>query len=667
MGEKMSLDSKILVLYTGGTIGMKNSPDGYKPVPDYFTGLLQSLPQFHDPAAAESFPDVDIVMPVSKYEKRIGFNMIEYDPLLDSCDLTFSNWSEIAQDIYQNYKEYDAFVIIHGTDTMAYTASALSFMCENLGKTIILTGSQIPMSEQRNDGRENLLGALVVAGHYQIPEVCLFFHNLLFRGNRVTKIDASSLYGFNSLNLGPLAEVGIDVKVDWDSIFRKSGIKSFEVFTDLCPNVAVLRLFPGMPPSIVAQMLAPPMEGVVLQTFGAGNAPLNLKLLNTFKEATDRGLLIVNTTQCGKGTVSAHYETGIALLRVGVVAGNDMTPEATLAKLAYILGKDLTHEERISMLTTNLRGELTKEATNQTFSLQNDELFDALQEHLRLSDSSSMKMLRKAVLPTMICAAATNGNLDHIKTFEASAVHLEDYDQRTPLHCAASEGHLSVVEYFLTQGANIHKKDRWGQTPLMDAVKGLHEPVINLIVNAGGHVVSTNKIGQMLCDASSEGNMQQLKMWQIAGCPLDSHDYDGRTALHISAGKGDIDLVRFLAANSNINPVDSFNNTPLRSALDSMQEETARFLYANGGKLNDNEVEIACKLCYFAYANMKEEILLWIQCGANPNACDYDKRTAIHIANAEKNDSLVQALIKHGADPHFADRWGMSVYPQKQI
>ncbi|MCL9667872.1 asparaginase [Rosenbergiella epipactidis] len=331
----------IYVAYTGGTIGMQRSAHGYIPVSGHLQQQLELMPEFH------------------RHEMP-AFTIHEYTPLMDSSDMTPADWQVIAEDIREHYDEYDGFVILHGTDTMAFTASALSFMLENLSKPVIVTGSQIPLAELRSDGQQNLLNALYVAANYPINEVGLFFNNTLFRGNRTTKAHADGFNAFASPNLSPLLEAGIHIKkLNTPPAPVKQGDLIVHPITP--QPIGVVTIYPGISPDVVSNFLRQPVKALILRSYGVGNAPQSTAFIAVLAEAYKRGIVVVNLTQCMSGKVNmGGYATGNALEQAGVVSGSDLTVEAALTKLHYLLSQQLPAEEIRVLMQRNLRGELSE-------------------------------------------------------------------------------------------------------------------------------------------------------------------------------------------------------------------------------------------------------------------------------------------------------------------
>lgn len=333
---------RVYIAHTGGTIGMSRTSDGYTPVPGYLQKQMESMPEFAHPSMPE-------------------FTIHDYDPLLDSSNMTPREWVKMARDIAANYDAYDGFVVLHGTDTMAYTASALPFMLDGLAKPVIITGSQIPLCEVRNDARENVITSLLIASSYDIAEVCLYFGGKLLRGCRAVKVSADGFAAFDSPNFPPLGTAGIDIEINWPFVRRPARGAKLHVQELASPVVSALRLFPGISPELVGNVLRPPLRGLVLEAYGVGNGPdHDSAFLAALEEATGRGVVIVDCTQCLQGTVDlSEYATGSALAKAGVISGFDMTAEAALAKLFYLFSRGDAPEMVKREMQTDLRGEMS--------------------------------------------------------------------------------------------------------------------------------------------------------------------------------------------------------------------------------------------------------------------------------------------------------------------
>lgn len=337
----MPAKKRILVIYTGGTIGMLKTPSGYAPQKEAFHILLEQMPELH----AADMPLWDIV---------------DMDPLLDSSNITVHEWNAIGICISGHYSAYDGFVVLHGTDTMAYTASALSFMLRGNTKPVILTGSQIPLCEIRNDARDNIITALLIAASDRIHEVCLYFGGKLLRGNRAIKYSADDLIAFESPNYPPLAEVGISIRYNTAAILSpRKGRFSFQPLRNV--PIGVIKVFPGIQFELFDSIMTERLRGIVIETFGAGNIPAHAdSLLPIIKKASDNGTVIIVCSQCPHGTVSlGAYETSSALKDAGAVSGYDITTEAAVAKLYYLFSRGLGREEIMIRMEKSMRGEIT--------------------------------------------------------------------------------------------------------------------------------------------------------------------------------------------------------------------------------------------------------------------------------------------------------------------
>ena len=342
----MNNSAKILLLYTGGTIGM---------VKDFETGALKA---FNFDELLQNIPELKLL------EHRI--DTVSFERPIDSSNMKPAFWLQIAEIIEEKYEDYDGFVVLHGSDTMSYSASALSFMFENLSKPIIFTGSQLPIGDLRTDAKENLITSIQIAGLQKhgrplITEVGLYFEYKLYRGNRTSKINAEHFQAFASPNYPPLVNSGVHLAVNDSALWRPGNRRKMKLHRGLNDEIALIKIFPGINRSLLEHILSKEgLQGVILETYGSGNAPTEDWFVNLLKNTISKGVVIVNVTQCIGGSVAmGQYETSTQLKKIGLISGKDITTEAAVAKMMYLLAKDLSPKVFKTIFETSLRGEMS--------------------------------------------------------------------------------------------------------------------------------------------------------------------------------------------------------------------------------------------------------------------------------------------------------------------
>ncbi len=345
----MAKTPNILLLYTGGTIGM---------VKDFKTGALQP---FDFDQLLTHIPEINHL--------NCNIDSISFENPLDSSDFNPKNWIKIAEIIENNYSSFDGFVVLHGSDTMSYTASAISFMFENLSKPVIFTGSQLPIGDLRTDAKENLITSIQIAssqknGKPVISEVCLYFEYKLYRANRTTKVNAEHFEAFSSPNFSYLAESGVHLKFYKNRIYQPKKFSELKVHKKLNENIVILKIFPGITKNIIESIIKiDGLKGVILETFGSGNAPTEKWFMDLLEMAIDKGIIIVNVTQCiGGSVILGQYSTSFGLKNIGIISGNDITTESAVGKMMYLLGKNISKSDFKSIFETPIRGEITVES-----------------------------------------------------------------------------------------------------------------------------------------------------------------------------------------------------------------------------------------------------------------------------------------------------------------
>lgn len=592
-----------------------------------------------------------LITPKSSHNgQRVRYAVLEYDPLLDSSEMGLEDWTRMAKDIALNYAAFDAFVILHGTDTMSYTASAMSFLLENLGKTVIVTGAQVPLSELRNDAIENVLGALIVASSYIIPEVCLFFASTLYRGNRSSKVSNNALDAFDSPNIAPLARVGIDIDVAWNLVQRPKSNRPFRAHDSMSSKVALLRLFPGMPTDTVKTLLSSDISGLCIESFGAGNAPSRPDLLEAFRQASDRGVVIVNITQCLQGQVSAIYAVGKKLASVGVVAGGDMTTECAMTKLAYLLSKpELTRDQVRTLMGRSLRGELTDispvhqteadaSAASSGASLS-DLLGRILQRPSEVSEAQDDSLNEEAEAASRSTGMTSAQAAPQSKALQTEIADAERIILPYLIHRAAASNDVASLKWHLNALARLEEADIASSSSQTAARLQAHRGSVPTIGTAGtsDRELSSSALSSSsgrpsalpvslspldstypLHAAAALGHATCVSLLLEAGASVHLRDYaaSGHTPLYLAARNGHAAVVGLLRAVGGLLSVEEavqvgreFGAVPGQDG--AKEEEDTRALYA---AFKDAEADRTSK-ARGTSADRKEAVRIWRQAG----------------------------------------------------
>lgn len=579
--RNLASNSNILVVYTGGTIGMVKSSEGYVPAANVFQNALRNNIRFHDPEehnrclAYPGYTKDCFITPVSFYGKRITYQILQMSPLLDSSCMSSKNWIEIAEIIERNYRLHDGFVILHGTDTMSYTASILSFILENLSKPVIITGSQIPFSETRNDAVDNLLGAITIAGHFNIPEVGLYFNNKLYRGNRTCKYDNSTFDPFKSPNMRCLIKAGINYHINWNLVRQTPIGGVFRVHKELENNISVISFSPIITEQVVLAAINDHTKGLIIETYGAGNIPDNRpELLQALKQANDKGIVIVNISQCKKGGVTDSYHCGQILSEAGVIAGKDMTFECAMCKLSYLLGKYPNDIPKIKAeITNNLRGEVTIDQEEIEFSLTFKEIIKNIGNTLGLYSQQERDGLTDQILPIIVNTASAESNTLELSKIANENISLElpDYEGKTPLHVACVTGKKEIVDFLIEMKVNPNALDKQGRTPLMEAVTYGNYEIAEMLIEYGGIIrCPQEQLAPIICYAGLYGDLRKINILYRAGININTVDYDGRTVGHLGAAHNHKEVIQYLKHETDFDfsAKDLNNKTPAEIAKD---------------------------------------------------------------------------------------------------
>lgn len=647
-------DKKILIVYTGGTIGMMKTIDGLKPRKNFLFEYMLNHPNLCDKEFTVRNANGDwencLITPITVFQKRVIYKILEYEDPIDSTDMNLKKWLQIANTIGENYDHFDGFVILHGTDTMSYTASILSFMLENLNKPVVVTGSQIPLCEMRNDALSNLIDAITVAGTLHIPEVCLMFNTKLHRGNRSIKNDNLNLDAFDSPNFRPLVEVAITWHINWDLV-TPSPSQRFVLFTELNDRICIKKYFPSISDEEIRNLFNDDVDAVVLETFGAGNLPLSRKVLHEeLKKAKEKKILIVNVSQCRKGLVTSAYETGRALEKIGVVFAGDLTVECALAKVSYLLGKGYRDDEFREMMKENLRGELTEIKTE--YNVQSNSFIESIQ-NLANMDTFDINIVQKPNGEAEEEKEAEQKNEEATNQNEPEKANEEEDDGfEVPMRQMSKPRPLVRKRTFpcFKNNPTMKESDEMSVASVIDNKKTSTSDV---------KIIAESLLPILINELAEKENLPLLYKLESEVRNIKFENIKQRNPLHVSSIVGNLEMCEFFVkCGVKVNLVDQYYKTALNYACMHKHLQIINFLLNKGAILSADE-DYSSILCYLAMKGDLESLKFYHMAGANLMVGDYDKRTALHIAAAEDKLDIIKFIVEEtDYDYNCKDRWG---------
>lgn len=585
-------EKQVLILYTGGTIGSVKGKNGLSPKHNFLYDYMLNHPNLCDKEYTLSrraensntshnesvrnccnIKENMLVTPETLSGRRIFYNVMETEFIIDSADMNLEYWKLMGKTIEKYYNEFDSFIILHGTDTMNYTACVLSFMFENLNKTVIITGSQIPLLEMRNDALKNMIDSLTIAGLYHIPEVTIMFDSKLFRGNRTIKNDNLGLKAFESPNMRPLAQTKINIKVNWDLILPPP-TEEFAFFENLESRITVIKMFPIIKDSTFESYFKPFIKAVIIETYGTTKFPKHRpKLISIIEEALKRGVIIINVSQSRKN--SGFNAEDEPLETFGILSAVDMTVECCLAKLSYLLGKGYSNQEVKALFKENLRGEMT--IFQPELSLHSNKFVNALLTIMNENKKNEENYnLASTLLPTIINELVEKNNYSLLVKLKKiiKLTNFKHFGRKNPLHYAAINGNLQMAKFLLKCQININEIDDCQYTPLNYACIYKNREVAMFLKENGGILNQNNKeMGDLFCYLASHGDLESIKLFYECGANLMVGNYDNRTVAHIAASFGMKEIIEFLLNQTNLNIMieNRWGKTPYEEATEDIK------------------------------------------------------------------------------------------------